>query len=29
MIEVANLPIDDKVGIEGLGTLVNPIVGEV
>ena len=29
MIEVANLPINDKVGIEGLGTLVNPIAGVV
>ena len=29
MIEVANVPIKDKVGIEGLGTFVTPIVGEV
>jgi hypothetical protein len=29
MIEVANVPINDKVGMEGLGALVNPIAGEV
>jgi hypothetical protein len=29
MIEVANVPINDKVGIEGPGVLVNPIAGEV
>jgi hypothetical protein len=28
-IEVANVPINDKAGIEGLGMLVNPITGEV
>jgi len=25
MIEITNVPINDKVEIEGLGTLVNPI----
>ncbi len=29
MIEIANVPINDKAGIEGLGTLVNPIADEV
>jgi hypothetical protein len=29
MIEIANVPINDKVEIEGLGTLVNPIADEV
>jgi 4-oxalocrotonate tautomerase len=29
MIEIANIPINDKFQIEGLGTLANPIVGEV
>ena len=28
-IETANVPINDKVQIEDLGTLVNPIAGEV
>ena len=29
MTGIANVPISDKVEIEGLGTLVNPIPGEV
>jgi 4-oxalocrotonate tautomerase len=29
MIEIANAPISDKVEIEGLGVLVNPIAEEV
>jgi hypothetical protein len=29
MIQIANVPINDKIEIEGLGTLVNPIADEV
>lgn len=29
MTEIANVPINDKFQVEGLGTLVNPIAGEV
>ncbi|HEY6313726.1 MAG TPA: hypothetical protein VIY52_23385 [Streptosporangiaceae bacterium] len=29
MIEIANVPINDKAGIEGLGPLANPVADEV
>jgi hypothetical protein len=29
MIGIANVPIDDKAEIEGLGTLANPVADEV
>jgi hypothetical protein len=29
MIEIANVPVNDKVEIEGLGKLANPVADEV
>jgi hypothetical protein len=29
MIETANVPVNDKVGIEGPGTLLDPVAGDL